>query len=395
MDVVRAITAGLDALAERGRGNRALLVGDRYLADRLTHAAATDGALPGAETVARHVLTDDQLGLLSSAAELSDRIADESPDACLAVGGGSVLDAAKLAVAARNAPWLLDGALWRTGPGMLPAPVAEKPARAPALVAIPTMPGSAAHVSDRVCLAAGAGATRRLVGGPGLVPDDVVYDGDAADTLGVPTLLASICEALYRELGPFLVTARSTPAQDDIGVGHLSGLLRIGEDLLATGRLTVRQRQDLERLSTATMIGRHREDWAPASHPWWCIQNSILTDVAAPKGAVTALGMPHVLERASRGDERWGRTDRVRTLQRGLDESGADARRLFTFFTDVRRRLGSPLPAGIGSAAGAWAHDAYTLWADLVPGISELGVAGIEDLLRHLRRPHRTGLLVV
>nr|WP_242687384.1 MULTISPECIES: iron-containing alcohol dehydrogenase [unclassified Actinopolyspora] len=325
-----------------------------------------------------------QSGYLDAAITLSDKMLDELPDVCVAVGGGSVLDVAKLAVAAQGNPWLLDGSLWRNGPGMFPVEAARKSEEAPALVAVPTMPGSAAHVSDRVCLAAEPGRTRRLVYGRALLPDDVVVDTDFFDTLDSSVLLASICEALYRELGPFLITRRSTRRQDRIGAGHVAGLLRLGETLLATGELDDRQRAELERLSSATMRGGHRADWMPASHPWWCIQNSVLTEVSATKGALTARGMPNVLTRVEAGDERFGTKRRLRALRRHMGVGSGSQRRLHAFFSAVDDGLKPSIEPTAEATVRRWAHDAYGLWADLVPGIRALGVEGIRRLLHEV-----------
>ncbi|WP_445596574.1 hypothetical protein [Actinopolyspora mortivallis] len=211
-----------------------------------------------------------------------------------------------------------------------------------------------------------------------------MVDTDFFDTLDSSVLLTSICEALYRELGPYLVTRRSTRRQDRIGAGHVAGLLRLGETLLATGELDERQRVELDRLSSATMRGGHREDWMPASHPWWCIQNSVLTEVNSTKGALTARSVPNILARVEARDERLGTKRRLRALRWHMGNGSGGQRRLCAFFAAVDDSVQPPIEPTSEATVRRWAHDAYGLWADLVPGIRALGVEGIQELLHEV-----------
>ncbi|NKE57584.1 iron-containing alcohol dehydrogenase [Lentzea sp. PSKA42] len=142
-------------------------------------------------------------------------------DGVIAVGGGSVIDVAKAAVALFGAE------------GPLESLYGLDQVRGPAmpLVAVPTTPGSGGEVSSHAVVT--DGDRRHAVSGAPLVPRAVVIDPDLAVTLPYPATLACALDALMHGAEAYLARA-ATPFSDALA---LPGVRRIVSSLLTPDRV--------------------------------------------------------------------------------------------------------------------------------------------------------------
>ncbi|QSB13378.1 iron-containing alcohol dehydrogenase [Natronosporangium hydrolyticum] len=316
-----------------------------------------------------HRIPIGHLGTLMSASRIADGIRASRPTLCVALGGGAVIDATKLARAAQREPWLLDQSIWSSARGLLNPPISRTLEGESALVAVSTRPGSAAHVSDRVCLSARSGHTRRLVAGRTLLPTAVIADPEHGLTLGCRILAETICEVLSRGIEPYLVTERSSRKADRVGGWIVVRTLKLGESLMLGNDLSSTDRVSLEWLTIATMAGAHIDEWEPSAHPWWCIQNTIAASVPRSKGSLTAQALPSILERVWNGDERFGRMSRWKLLERHTGLKSSLGGRVLRFLADVRQQGSGDGTPHRDQLIDQWSHEAVSLWAGLVPWI--------------------------
>lgn len=136
-------------------------------------------------------------------------------DGVIAVGGGSVIDVAKAAVALHGSEGPLESlyGLERSQGPALP------------LIAVPTTPGSGGEVSSHAVVT--DGKRRHAVSGPSLVPQAVVIDPDLTATLPHPAMLACALDALMHGAEAYLARA-ATPFSDALA---LPGVRRIVSSL--------------------------------------------------------------------------------------------------------------------------------------------------------------------
>jgi alcohol dehydrogenase class IV len=157
----------------------------------------------------------------ASAAEVAAcRDALPGHDGVIAVGGGSVIDVAKAAVALFGSDRPLESLY---GLERVPGPALP-------LVAVPTTPGSGGEVSSHAVVT--DGGRRHAVSGASLVPRAVVIDPDLTVTLPRPATLACALDALMHGAEAYLARA-ATPFSDALA---LPGVRRIASSLLSSDR---------------------------------------------------------------------------------------------------------------------------------------------------------------
>ncbi len=153
--------------------------------------------------------------------EAIDVYRGESCDGIVAIGGGSVLDAAKaIGLLSANEGDLDDFDIFKLGE----AKIQNKP---PPLVAIPTTAGTGSEVSrGALIITTREGVTRKMIAAsPLLVPQHVILDPNL--TLSLPPLLTAgsgmdaICHAIEEYLSP-----RLHPVVESIALGALERLAR-------------------------------------------------------------------------------------------------------------------------------------------------------------------------
>lgn len=233
-----------------------------------------------------------------------------SPAAALvAVGGGRVLDLAKLAVALAGTPGSVRhlGQLARRA-GYAPLPGALTTGLP--LLAVPTTLGTGAEVSS-VAVVSGAGGDRTLVYSPSLRPTVAVLDPLATSTLPGRLAREGALEAMLRVAGAhigcpssvrmanteaLLLTRQLAQALDECGDEE-----EPGDDL----RLFIAQ------LSNATHRGWALAGRSPFPSPLWFLAAELSAVLGVTKIAATAMLLPAWLERVAAGDARWGDHDRL------------------------------------------------------------------------------------
>jgi alcohol dehydrogenase class IV len=125
-------------------------------------------------------------------------LADSNCDGIVAVGGGSVIDAAK-AAAARSATGLPVAELY----GLNRVTVTT----APPVIAVPTTPGSGSEVSSHASVTDTRTGNRHAISGPALVPRAALIDPGLARTLRPADTIACALDGLMHAVEAYLGVA--------------------------------------------------------------------------------------------------------------------------------------------------------------------------------------------
>ncbi|MES2582339.1 MAG: iron-containing alcohol dehydrogenase [Pseudomonadota bacterium] len=225
------------------RIQRPLLLSDPGLA-RAGVLEAVEPYLP--ESAARHLLTADD-PTCRDADQAFASYQDGRCDGIIAVGGGSVIDTAKMVAALTQAPdggaRDLLGRPERIGPGVAP------------LVVVPTTVGTGSESSPVTALHPEAGMRAIGTRSPFLVPRSVISDPLLVRSLPVRLIAATAMDALAHCLEGFL----AEPAQPLIDAIALDGLVRAyGHALVALQPESDNGRQELMAASFAGGVAIHK-----------------------------------------------------------------------------------------------------------------------------------------
>ncbi|WP_127571158.1 daptide-type RiPP biosynthesis dehydogenase [Georgenia faecalis] len=240
--------------------------------------------------------------------ELSARMRADA--AVVAVGGGSVLDSAKLAVrlgAGDCGPHL--SVPHRSAMVLLP----PLPRAARALAAVPTTIGTGSEVS-KAAVHTGVGR-RRLVVGEGLQPDLALHDPALTSGLPAPLVAEGVVEILARLLGPCLGDPRPRTVEDAVAralLGVLAPL--VAETAVLGAALPPGARADLLRIGALSHQDALVSGRSPYAVKWWALTNEICACTGARKVPVLVAVLPVVLARMQVGDLRWGSARRLEEL---------------------------------------------------------------------------------
>jgi NADP-dependent alcohol dehydrogenase len=292
-------------------------------------------------------------------------LAERDPAAVLAVGGGRVIDLAKLAsTAGRSEASVqhLRRLARRAGWARLPAGL---PARPPVL-AVPTTLGTGAEVSGVAVVT--DGAERTLVSLPQARPAHAALDPAATATLPLRLVREGALEALLRVAGPEVATPstlRMAGAEARALAGQLAAAL---EECAARGAA-----DDDLRLYIAQLSGATHRGWALAGRsahpsPLWFLATELSAVLSVTKVAASALLLPAWLARAARGARGWGDPQRLAGIWEAI--AGAPARgdlaeeaRALLARWGVAPDVGSVAPG----AAEATAQRAVRRWGGRLP----------------------------
>lgn len=326
------IYAGAGALGHLAAA-AVLPVGSSGIGDRVQPGGASVPAEGSAGVV---LLTDARLWPGSAAAEaltrsfapaeVIDRSADERDEVflqraldslaahpaapVLALGGGSVLDVARLAALARVDAGFAEVL---TGPGSQ-APLRMWPGArnaANSVVCIPTTLGTAAEVSPIAVLR--RGGRTQMFAGPGLRARAAVLDPAATAGHRREALLAGLVEPLSRVLVP-AVTGAPLPLQDALAAALVQVLLDLGDaagtnpdaDWRLTAALTSSQ-------THTAFLGLGR---SPFGHALWPFATEVMAAIGVTKAAALAMLVPPWLRGLAAGvlGPAFGSAARVRTI---------------------------------------------------------------------------------
>lgn len=251
-------------------------------------------------------------GTLESVTALAERLRDS--ELVVAVGGGTLLDQAKLAALMSASPVVRDRLAVRQRSGLVLLPAEAEP-RIP-VVTVPTTVGTGSELSGGVCLAGPRG--KRLVLGNGLQPDVAVLDPVATRTLPVELLAEGVLEVFFRVAGMYVGDPQDLPSEDAFALTLVRRLVALGAELAA-----VRQAGHLPgdplRLEIAKLSGISHSAWFnlgrdPCACKGWYLANELSTGLGLRKMTAAAAVLPPLWQRIAEGDARWGSARRLRQL---------------------------------------------------------------------------------
>ncbi|GEB96078.1 daptide-type RiPP biosynthesis dehydogenase [Microbacterium lacticum] len=312
---------------------------------------------------------------LDTVAQLHDLMSTSA--ATVAIGGGSLLDAAKLVRL-----WAQRGFRERLTARTRSGFVALRPTMAqPAtvLVAVPTTLGTGSE-SSSVAIADVAGR-RRLVSGAHLRPDSCVLLGDAASTLPDPLQREGVVEVLLRLASSFVGDVDGDPLRDALVPTLCRGVIDVlHRDLGDAARHLVLR---------AGALSHHGE--LPQGNPYGARAWYVGTELSAVLGLRKMAVLPAVTIAAWRlieaGDERWGSAQRLEALRGQLDASGRTAS---DWLTGLLQGAGLATTIGVPAATvPALAERTLRHWGQGLPMLPDLEPADVQRLVRDASRPPR------
>ncbi|WP_431682770.1 daptide-type RiPP biosynthesis dehydogenase [Kitasatospora sp. KL5] len=293
--------------AQRVSGTSTVLLVDARLTGSAI-ASLVSRALPVHE-----VIPLDGPGRLESVVELADRLRRGPGRLVAAVGGGSLLDQAKLATALAGDPGVLPRltAPQRSGLLLLPG----ETARPLPLIAVPTTLGTGAEVSRVACLHTAQG--KRLVAGRSLAPELAVLDPLATAGLPAELVVEGVLEALFRVTGVCVGDVQDRPVEDALALTVAAQLLALGYRAVDDGP-DDRVRGAAARLSALTHSDWLQLDREPFALRGWYIANELSTALGVRKMTAVAALLPTLFRRTAAGDRRLGSAERLGRLWEGL-----------------------------------------------------------------------------
>ncbi|MGM1018376.1 MAG: iron-containing alcohol dehydrogenase [Actinomycetota bacterium] len=270
----------------------------------------------------------------ATVARLALHIRRRSPEVVVAVGGGSVIDAVKLASLAIAPGDLLGYVMGRAESSAL---TFLPPGRAGVdIIAVPTTPGTSTETNAVAVLTADRG--HRLVVGEQLRPRHAVLDGEALLSLPTSAMREGCAEALLRVAGAS-TSSRSAPRARAHAEALGAALVRAGDGRLDSPESRLR----VARLSAATQRSAALRGRDPYAALHWYVANEVSFRLGVRKVVATTPLMAPLWSRIGAGDRRWG------------DREG-----LGSFWSEVARSSGLAVSPhqGIAALLTRWGIDA-------------------------------------
>lgn len=351
----------------------------RVTAGRETLVIA-DSAVPipfPADKSTRTIRVDAPAVDVTAVVSIAREIVRSPPAVIVAVGGGSVLDASKIAALALAHGRTFDYVIGHASNSALTfLPDSPPPVD---IVAVPTTIGTSSETNSVGILKNESGY--RLIVGRSLRPRHAIIDPHNLTTLTLSTVREGALEAFLRLAGASTSPRRSTRAnRDAVALGRALLDAASRDSNSTAGRLR------LARLSAATQRGAALRGRDPYSARHWYVANEVAFLLQVRKMVATAAVIAAVWRRICSGDSRWG--DRE-----SLDE----------FWTRVALGAALPLdpPSGIAALVERWgihqpsaptdqdisriAVATEASWGDRHPMLPGLVAADFRDVLRDSR----------
>lgn len=228
---------------------------------------------------------------------IAREIARRPPEVLVAFGGGSILDASKIAALALLPGRVFDYALGHASRSALTLlPDAPPPVE---IVAVPTTLGTSSETNSVGILRNEYGY--RLIVGRSLRPRHAIIDPCHLVTLPSNAVREGALEAFLRLAGASTSSRRSARSRRD-AVALGSALLETGtrDHSSPAGRLR------LARLSAATQRSASLQGEDPYSARHWYLANEVAFALKVGKMSATAAVVAAVWRRIRAGDSRWG-----------------------------------------------------------------------------------------
>ncbi|MYR46545.1 daptide-type RiPP biosynthesis dehydogenase [Streptomyces sp. SID5910] len=324
-------------------------------------------------------------------ADLARRIQDAQ--LVVAVGGGSLLDQAKLAVLLLADPDALTRLTvpQRSGLVLLPS----ERSRGPRLAAVPTTLGTGSELSAVACLAHDGG--KRLVMGGALRPDAAVIDPEATATLPAELVAEGVLEVLSRICGSYAGDHRDRPTEDALAESLAERTVRLGNEVRARRARGLaadeRLRTEIAKISGLSHAGWVVLDRPPYAGKGWYLANELSTELGLRKMTAVAALLPPLWGAIAAGDTRLGSARRLDALWQRLRAAALDP--------TGEGPPATPLPedpgAGIAALIDSWgvgrritaepgrlavvARRSVRAWGAGLPMLDGLNAADIEGLL--------------
>ncbi|MEU8887041.1 daptide-type RiPP biosynthesis dehydogenase [Streptomyces sp. NPDC048442] len=242
----------------------------------------------------------------------------------VAVGGGTCIDRAKLAVVAGDSEEAATALRARSRCGLLT--LGPEVRRRRPLLAVPTTVGPGSELSRVACMPHQQG--KRLVSAEALTPDAALLDAAATETLPGELLAEGILEALFRTVTPYAGDHKERPVEDafcEAAATQLAVLgYRFGELRRAGRRAGPELRLDIARLSGLTHSTWMRLGRSPFTTEGWIIANELSTALNVRKMTAVAALLPPLWRAVLDGDERYGSALRLHRIWARIRE-GAPA----------------------------------------------------------------------
>ncbi|GAQ55207.1 alcohol dehydrogenase YqhD [Streptomyces acidiscabies] len=265
----------------------------------------------------------DGPGTLESVTELAERL--RGSELVVAIGGGTLLDQAKLAVLISAAPVVRDRLAARGRSGLVLLPAEAEPAVP--VVTVPTTVGTGSELSGGACLAGPQG--KRLVLGGGLQPDVAVLDPVATRTLPVELLAEGVFEVFFRVAGMYVGDPQDLPTEDAFTLTLLRRMTELGAELASVRRAGLKP-GDALRLEIAKLSGVSHGPWFnagrdPSACKGWYLANELSTGLGLRKMTAAAAVLPPLWRRIAEGDVHWGSARRLRRLWQAVTSAHSPA----------------------------------------------------------------------
>ncbi|MGB4136655.1 MAG: daptide-type RiPP biosynthesis dehydogenase [Microbacterium sp.] len=253
---------------------------------------------------------------------LAAGVRDERPELIVAIGGGTIIDAAKLSSLAMAQTPLLPYAIERAERSALTflppggAPVSE-------FAAVPTTLGTSSETNGVAILKNGFGY--RLIVGQQLRGHHAILDAENYLSLSDAAVREGCLEALLRTAGASTSPRGSSRARAD-SVAIARALVHAGSQ----GSYGPAQRLRIARLSAATQRTAALRGRDPYSARHWYVANELSYHHGVRKMVATAAIISSLWARVEAGDQRWGDASSLRcfwgavAMNAGLPETPSE-----------------------------------------------------------------------
>jgi NADP-dependent alcohol dehydrogenase len=245
---------------------------------------------------------------LAAVREVGAWLAERAPRTVVAIGGGTTIDIAKLALLFADDA-ALASRIERLSPRLGAIALrSRRPRGCARLVAVPTTVGTGSEVSPSasVSLTLPSGPARTLISGPALIPDAAVLDSDLTATLPAPLQRFGLFEVFARVVGADIGSISAIPiaaAEAEFLACQVAKALDYAdpeEGLPADLRLSA------SLLSAQSHMGWSLQGRPPTPSPLWVIADEVSSMLGLTKLEVTAALFPQWIHAVETFAMPWG-----------------------------------------------------------------------------------------